>query len=120
MEGIFRLNPTTSGNGKETYGFNSTKTPPQISELIYLERKLAEMIANIKFSNQRCEFRKELSSEFRTIKKSTKLIIPADKTSNYYTMDMESYNTLLSNKITQSYKKVQIPTLTNISGEAKT
>ena len=38
--------------------------------------------------------------------KSDKLLVPADKTSNFYKMDTQSYNDLLQKNITKTYKKV--------------
>ena len=39
------------------------------------------------------------------IKSDNKLIIPADKTTNFYKLDTPSYSTLLDTAITETYKK---------------
>ena len=38
--------------------------------------------------------------------KSDKLLVPGDKTSNFYKMDTQSYNDLLQKNISKTYKKV--------------
>ena len=51
--------------------------------------------------------------------KSTKLLVPADKTANFYKMDTPSYNVLLHKNITKTYKKVnsmwRIPSNSNLN-----
>ena len=45
---FFFLNPNVGINKKETFGFTSKKTPPQISEMLNFEKRLLQMIANIR------------------------------------------------------------------------
>ena len=51
--------------------------------------------------------------------KSDKLLVPADKTSNFYKMDTQSYNDLLQKNITKTYKKVTPDTADSIELKAK-
>ena len=51
--------------------------------------------------------------------KSDKLLVPADKTSNFYKMDIPSYNELLQKNITKTYKKVSPDMVNSIELEAK-
>lgn len=39
------------------------------------------------------------------IKKPSKVLIPADKTTNYYTMTPDSYDKLIKENVTKTYKK---------------
>ena len=116
----FYLNPDTNGKQKETFGFNSRNTPPQVSAMLNFEKRLLSMIENIKFKKVKCWFQQKLSSNIQdNIKKSSDLLIPADKTSNFYKMDSTAYNGLLQKNITKTYKKVSPNTATSIELEAK-
>ena len=116
----FFLNPEANGNQKETFGFSSKNTPPQIPAMLNFEKRLLSMIENIKFRKVKCWFQNKLSSDIRNnIKKSEELLVPADKTTNFYRMDAPAYNDLLQKNITKTYKKVA-PDVTNpIDLEAK-
>ena len=58
-------------------------------------------------------FQRNLSSDTNSnIKTADKLLVPADKTSNFYKMDTQSYTELLQKNITKNYKKVP-PGITN-------
>ena len=68
----------------------------------------------------KCWFQQKLASDIQdNIKKSSDLLIPADKTSNFYKMDSTAYNGLLQKNITKTYKKVSPNTATSIELEAK-
>ena len=60
-----------------------------------------------------------LSAGTHEIMKSNNLLVPADKTSNFYRMDTTSYNDLLRKAITKTYKKVTKGTTNSIELEAK-
>ena len=51
--------------------------------------------------------------------KSDKLLVPTEKTSNFYKMDTQSYNDLLKKNITKTYKKVTPDTADSIELKAK-
>ena len=68
----------------------------------------------------KCWFQQKLASDIQdNIKKSSDLLIPTDKTSNFYKMDSTAYNGLLQKNITKTYKKVSPNTATSIELEAK-
>ena len=116
----FFFNPNTKGNQKETFGFNSKYSPPQIPAMLNFEKKLLNMVENIKFRKVKCWFQQKLSSDIKTtIKNSDKLLIPADKTTNFYNMDTCTYNDLLQKNITKTYKKVTPSTTNPIELEAQ-
>ena len=78
------------------------------------------MIENIKFRKVKCWFQQKLSSDIKTnIKTTDKLLIPADKTTNFYKMGTSTYNDLLQKNITKAYKKVTPNTTNPIEVEAK-
>ena len=78
------------------------------------------MIENIKFRKVKCMFQqKPLSDVYNDIKTADKLLVPADKTSNFYKIGTQSYTELLQKNVTKNYKKVP-PGITNsIEVEAK-
>ena len=114
------LNPDAKRIDKQTYGFNSKNTPPQIPAMMSFEKKLLKMIENIKFKKVKCWFQHKLATDIKqTIKNSDDLMIPADKTSNFYKLNTTSYNDLLQKNITKTYKKVTSKTESSIELESK-
>ena len=99
------LNPTEHSTTK-TYGFPTTKSPPPIKELNEFEDKMLKLIQNIEFKKDKCQFHKQLSQDTSKIKADAKMYIPADKTTNYYRLNTDSYNQLINTAITKSYKMV--------------
>ena len=99
------LNPTES-SAKETYGFKSRNSPPRISELIPFEDGMLNLKQNIEFKDVKCNFQNQLNSDIKNeIRKPDSLLIPADKTTNYYTMNPASYDKLIKENVTKTYKK---------------
>ena len=112
------MNPTEPST-KETFGFKTTKSPAPIKELNNFENKMLTLIQNIEFKNSNCEFQNELSQDTKKIKKDNKLLIAADKTTNFYRVDSTSYNQLLKSSITKSYKKAPTNSADKIISEEK-
>ena len=105
LESAFYLNPAKcSSDTKDTFGFNSIRTPPPVAEMDKFEKRMADMIANVKFKKVNCLFQNKISSDVKGIRASDKLYVSADKTTNYYNMDPPSYNKLLHKNITKIYK----------------
>jgi hypothetical protein len=117
---FFYLNPNATPKQKENFGFNSTKTPPVILETAKFENKLLNMIENLKFRQIKDRFQQKMQTDIRTkIKNNDKLLVPADKTTNYYTMDTDSYETLLHKNVTKTYKKINSETVSEIEMQNK-
>ena len=115
----FYLNPGNDHKNNETYGFNSKATQSQIPDLTSFENRILKMIQNIKFKDTKCKFQKELFNDVNKIKKSNMLFVPADKTTNFYKMDPQSYHDLLQKNITKTYKTIPAETVNNTENEAK-
>ena len=77
------LNPNKNPP-KETYGFKSIKNPKAIPELKDFEADLIDMVTKIEFEVRTNKFQQKLNKEKESIEKEPKLIVGADKTSNYY------------------------------------
>ena len=69
---------------KKTYGFKTYKTAPQSKELAEFEKDLANLVANVKFTNYRSPFQQQLRKDVCAIQKNENLLIQADKTTNIY------------------------------------
>ena len=114
------LNPSTASDLRETYGFNSKKTSPQVPELNEFETKMINLIQNIEFKAPRpSEFQKKLSEHVESINKDDNLYVPADKTTNFYKMNTNDYKTLLKKNIEKEYKKAPDNAEMHINTEAK-
>ena len=73
------------------------------------------MIQNVKFNRTSNQFQSKLAKDIENIKKSDKLLIPADKTTNFYRVSPEQHNKLLEDNITKDYKKAPIALETEIN-----
>ena len=116
----FYLHPEIRPQVKETYGFNSTRSPPQVQEPVRFEEKLLQMIKNTQFRETSCRFQQQLKQDIRnTINNSNDLLVPADKTNNYYRMDMPTYYKLLESSTTSNYRKIRSEEADRIVIESK-
>lgn len=115
----FFLNPDTTPRSKETYGFKSTKNPPPIDELKDFEDDMLKMIQSVKFKNINNSFLTKLKEDTDSIKTDPRLLIPADKTTNFYKLEPTMYNDLLEKNITKSYKKAHPETIQAIHDQNK-
>ncbi len=116
---FFFLNPDIRTEDKETFGFNSTKSPPQILELKEFEDGMLDLVQNIEFKNINKQFQKQLSKDTQDIKKDDKLFVKADKTTNFYKLERKEYDSLLKQNITKDYKKAHNRTESSITTEDK-
>ena len=83
---------------KETYGFKSTKNPPPVEELKDFEDDMLKMIQSVKFKQVNNPFLKKLKEDTDHIKNEPKLLIAADKTTNFYKLEPSTYNELIEKK----------------------
>ena len=115
----FFLNPNAKTDRKETYGFNSKKTPPQIKEMIKFEDDLLKLIEQIEFRNTQCPFQSQLRKDVANLKASEHMFVPADKTNNFYKLTSQDYTKLLRDNTTAKYTKTDTTQTDNINAEAK-
>jgi hypothetical protein len=116
----FFLTPENKHDRKETYGFNSKKSPSHIPELASFENRMHDMIQNVKFKDVKSDFRRKYHLiDVKNIRKNESLFVPADKTTNFYKMDRPSYNQLLQKNITKTYKKIFTQTVSSIENRSK-
>ena len=103
----------------DNYGFKTTRTPKPIKHLQAFEEDLIKMVQNVEFRTTRSRFQNELLKIVRDISKCKNLIVPSDKTSNFYEISVSDYKKLLNDNITKDYEKCTDKTLKDINKEAK-
>ena len=114
----FFLNPDVSTSSIDTYGFKSTKNPPPVDELQDFEDDMLKMVQSTKLIQVNNPFLTKLKNDTEH-KNETKLLIAADKTTNFYKLEPSKYNDLLEQNITKSYKKAHPSTVRDIHTENK-
>ena len=90
-----------------------------IEDLDAFEDKMLALIQNVQFKKANSDFQHVLSRDAKKIRDDTKLLIPANKSTNYYRLDTESYNKLLITSITKAYKKAPPNTITSYPRKRK-
>ena len=113
------LKPTEPEAAKETFGFNTTKSPPPIKELEVFESKMLSLVQKVQFKNHRNEFQNDLSQDLTKIRTDDKLFVAADKTTNFYRLDAPTYEQLLDTAITKTYKKAPTKATSRIVSDEK-
>ena len=76
------------------------------------------MVKNIEFEDVRTEFQKKMSADLKSIKKSGKVFVSADKTRNLYGIRPEEYTKLLKDNVTKTYKKSSEDIVDPVNSEA--
>ena len=98
-------NINEEGKTPQTYGLKSNRCPKQVPAMKKFEADLMNLAAHLKFRQTSNNFQKKMKKDLHELRKSSKTLTPADKTSNHYRLSKEEYNRLKSNAITTTYKK---------------
>ena len=101
------------------FGLSSNKTPPTILELKAFEEGVLKIIENIKFRDTKNNFQETLASDLKKINTSENMFVFADKTRNIYETSLETYNKLLHDNITKTYKRGSEDNISEIDSELK-
>ena len=99
------------------FGFRTSTTPPQNPELADFENDIYRLISNIQFEDVKNSFQSQMNNDIDKLKKSAKVIVRADKTTNLYHVSKDQYNKLMTNNITKEYKKAPLDTKCKIDQE---
>ena len=91
-------------NESNSFGLPSTKTSPAILEMKPFEDDLFNLIKNIKFRNARNAFQESLTNDLKKINSSPNIFVFADKTRNIYETPLDTYDKLMLDNITKTYK----------------
>ena len=69
---------------KETYGFKSKFMPKLTDELKEFENEMFNLVKQVKFRKINDTFQNKLTNDLKMINKTKNIIVPADKTTNFY------------------------------------
>ena len=108
---FFFLNPNEGGEGKETFGFKSLKPAPPSEGLKELESKLIDLIRSVETKKVKNNFQDKLRRDAEKVRSENKMYVSADKTTNFYKLDKDTYNDLLKKNVTNDYKKTDMHTV---------
>ena len=115
----FYLNPQPIGIKKETFGFNTSKAAPVLPELKTLEDNLFNLVKGIEFREHNNSFQNKLKHDVRDIRNEEKVLIKADKTTNFYKMEKAEYEEHMHRNITKDYKKANNDDFKKVTKEDK-
>ena len=116
---FFDTNDHNAENNCPTYGFKTDITPPQHDDLKLFEQDMFNMVRDIQFKPVSNSFQSLLSTDAKKIYNTPNVIVPADKTSNFYKMEASNYKKLLLDNVSSKYKKVNPTFINDINVEAK-
>ena len=88
-------------------------------ELKAFEEDVLKIIDNIKFRDTKNNFQETLASDLKKINTSENMFVFADKTRNIYETSLETYNKLLHDNITKTYKRGSEDNISEIDSELK-
>ena len=115
---FFFLNPDVKKSNIKTYGFKTAKTAPHVMEIKKFEHDLYEIVTNIKFTDFRSTFQRNIAQDVRNINKDEELYLIADKTTNIYKVSEDKYRQLLLNNVTSVYQQTTQTAIHDINREA--
>lgn len=102
---FFFLNPNVKGDQKETYGFKSTISPPSVKELKQFEARMRQLIQTVQFKPHNNAFQRDLKKDLEDIRGEDRMLVKADKTTNFYRVEPKEYSSMLEGNITTAYRK---------------
>ena len=101
----FELNQIKSAKKKETFGFPTSNTAPNLPELQDFKAGLIKIAESVEFKKQSNPLQQKMKVDNRNIKTTSKVLLGADKTTNFYKFEADDHKKLLQNNITKEYKK---------------
>ena len=115
---FFYINPSRE-NMQQIYGLKTLNCPPKIKEMVLFERDLWDLVNKIKFRKVSSNFQNQLKEDIKAIKKSKKIFVFADKTSNIYQIEKDEYSKLTTDASTSAYKKVSDKISNKVNADGK-
>ena len=106
-----------SSREKETYGFKTTRLPDPKDSLTSFENAMYNLISNIMFKNHVDSFQKELRNDVKEINSSDGVLVHGDKSNNIYVVPKKSYNKMVDDSVTKTYRKAAANTKNEIDLE---
>ena len=106
-------------NTQETYGLKPLNCPRKIKDMVPFEKDLWNLVNKLKFQKIKRKFQRQFQEDIKLIKRSNKVLVFPDKTSNIHKIDTDEYKRLTTEAITSTYKKVPDKTDDKINTESK-
>ena len=78
-----------------------------------------KLLENIKFRDTKSHFQDTVANDIKKINSSDKMFVFADKTRNIYETSLDTYNKLLHDNITKTYKRRSEGNISEINNELK-
>ena len=107
------------GSDKDNYGFKTAKCPSLVKELVPIENDMMDMIKNLEFKRVNNEFQSNLRNDIRQIRESNNLFVSADKSKNIYKVSKASYEQMMHENVTKTFKKCNTNKSNSINLKAK-
>ena len=92
-----------------------------MKELELFEKDMYDVVKNIAFceNSNYGKFQKELNKDLSKLKKSESVVIAADKSRNFYTCDVSTYENLRENNLKKQYMKSTIKEVEHIDVKSR-
>ena len=110
----FYLKPPTTTMNINTYGFRSLNAPKPLLELKPFEDELICLAKDVQYDDYLNPLQIQMQDIKANINSEPKVIIPADKTTNFYKMEPDEYTKLLDKNIQKEYKKENIQVVSKV------
>ena len=81
---LHHLYPKTKSSKQETFGFTTPLPPPNLEQLQEFKQGLVKIVENIQFSKHTNPLQEKIKEDIKVIK----LLIGADKTTNFYKVNL--------------------------------
>ena len=88
-------------------------------ELKPFEEDVLKLLENIKFRDTKNHFQENLANDLKKINSSDKILVFANKTRKIYETLLDTYNKLLHDNITKTYKHGSEDNISEINNELK-
>ena len=107
------------GSDKDNYGFKTAKCPSTIKELVPFKNDMMDRRKNLEFTRINNEFPSNLRNDIRQIRESNNLFVSADKSRNMYKVCKATYERMIHENVTKTYKKCNTNKSNSINFKAK-
>ena len=93
-------------NKRESYGLRTRKQAPSDADLEEFERRLYEMISQVKFRKiRKSKLMYKMENIIKDIRAKNMITVRSDKTNNLFLLKPEEYYELLNRELNKQYKK---------------
>ena len=100
--------------------FKSEAKPPFIEEMENFEKDLLELPKKLEYRKYSNPFQRTMKEDLSKIKRENmkNIIVPADKTRNYYVCNSQKYDKLLTENVSKEYRQADQGELTEVNTRA--